>query len=204
VAFPLALASVLTGASTSQLTRWRRTGLLVPEVQAYKPPLYSFRDLAALRTAVYLRGETSLQRVRKAFAKLPEMDLTAHPSEYTFATDGRTIVVWTEDGFVDLVRNPGQMTFATLEDIFKPFPVGDQLVPDFRRPRPRLRVDGGRIGGWPTIENSRLPYDNVARLVAAGDVSYEDVRFIYPGVDADAVADAVDFDNDVQARLKRA
>ncbi len=45
--------------------------LLVPELrQAGRPLLYSFRDVIALRTFVYLRGEHSLQKVRKAVSTL--------------------------------------------------------------------------------------------------------------------------------------
>ena len=93
--FPIELAATLSGASRTQLNRWRSTGLLVPEIQAYRPPLYSFRDLVALRAVVFLRAETSLQRVRRAFANLPEMNFSEHPAEYKLATDGRTIVIWT-------------------------------------------------------------------------------------------------------------
>lgn len=196
--FPIELAATLSGASRTQLNRWRSTGLLVPEIQAYRPPLYSFRDLVALRAVVFLRAETSLQRVRRAFANLPEMNFSEHPAEYKFATDGRTIVIWTEDGFVDLVNNPGQMNFYSLADIYRPFVArSGKEVPDFERPRRHISVNAGRVGGWPTIEGSRLPYDTVANLVAGGEVSYSMVSRYFPGVSEAAVRDAVDFAEDV-------
>lgn len=107
MSFPVDLTAALSGATRHQLYRWRRTGLLVPEGSPTRPALYSFRDVVALRTVVRLRSETSLQKIRAAFAALPEFDLTDHPSRYRFATDGRSVAVQTEDGFLDLVKNKG-------------------------------------------------------------------------------------------------
>lgn len=147
MSFPLDLTVTLTGVTRWQLSHWRKTGLLVPEVQAYRPPLYSFRDLVALRTVAKLRAETSLQKVCRAFKNLSEFDLTEHPSAYRFATDGKTIAVWTDNGFMDIVRNPGQYHIYLLEDIFRPFVnKRGQKVADFEAPRPRISVDPHRLG----------------------------------------------------------
>ena len=93
----------------------------MPEVSKKRPPLYSFRDLVALRTVAWLRTNTSLQKVRRAFAQLGEFDLTDHPAAYEFAVGGGGIAVWTDAGFMDLVKNPGQYQFYTLADVFRPF-----------------------------------------------------------------------------------
>jgi uncharacterized protein (DUF433 family) len=199
--FPTNLTSVLTGASVRQLRHWNRTQLLVPEVATGQRLLYSFRDVVALRTVVRLRGETSLQKVRLAFARMPALDFTEHPSRYQFGTDGRTIAIADERGnFVDLVVNPGQYEIVSLADIFQPFrnKRGEPVV-DFLHPREHLEVRAGRIGGWPTIADTRIPYDTVADLVAAGDVALDEVGYYYPGVDADAARDAVDFQASVRS-----
>ena len=62
MALPIGAASVLSGANVWQLERWRGPRLLVPEANAHRPPLHSFRDLVAPRTVVRLRAETSLQK----------------------------------------------------------------------------------------------------------------------------------------------
>lgn len=196
--FPADLTSVLSGASVFQLQRWRRTELLVPEVSP-RPALYSFRDVVALRTVMKLRTEATLQKVRKAFANLPEFELTKHPSEYRFGTDGKTIAVADDEGrWMDLVKNPGQYTLFTLADVFQPFTTktGREVV-DFVRPRRHLRVDGARMGGWPTIEGTRVAYDTVSKLMADGSMSAEDVHYFYPSVPVEAVSDAVDFAHQV-------
>ena len=153
MSFPVELTAALSGASVHQLQRWRSSGLLMPELTDRKPALYSFRDVVALRTVVWLRSEVSLQKIRTAVSKLPEYDLTDHMSEYQFATDGRTIAVSTDEGYLDLVKKPGQYQLFNLAQIFEPFVAksGENVV-DFRRPREHLSVDARRLGGWPTID----------------------------------------------------
>lgn len=202
--FPPNLTSVLSGASVYQLKNWRSTGLLVPEVSR-NPVQYSFRDVVALRTVMRLRTESSLQKVRKAFSRLPEFDLTKHPAEYRFGTDGRTIWVLDEEGRgIDLVRNPGQYEVFSLADVFEPFVTksGREVV-NFLRPKPHLAVDGERMGGWPTIRGTRVGYDTVSRLVADDGLTPDAVHDYYPTVPVGAVLDAVGFDNLVRSAGRR-
>ncbi|WP_309227885.1 MULTISPECIES: DUF433 domain-containing protein [unclassified Mycolicibacterium] len=204
MSFPVDLTVTMTGVTRSQLTHWRRTRLLVPEAKAYRPPLYSFRDLIALRTVARLRLEASLQKVRQAFKNLPVLELAEHPSAYQFATDGKTIAVWTDSGFMDIVKNPGQLHIYSFDDIFKPFvnKRGDKVI-DFRTPRPKLSVDPQRLGGWPTITGTRVPYDTIASALRGGDLRPEDVKHYYPGVSKAAAKDALSFADQVDAQRKK-
>lgn len=200
MSFPVEVTSVLTGATLGQLAYWRssRAPLLPPEVQR-RPALYSFRDLVALRTVVRLRRETSLQAVRAAFNQLSDMDLTDHPSRYRLVAQGKSIVLSLDDGRgIDLVAQPGHDVLATVEDIFKPFTTKQgRQVADFRRPRHHIEVREHRMGGWPTIEGTRIPYETIALLVEGGEVSPDQVSRFYPTVTADAVSDAVSFAEEV-------
>lgn len=197
--FPAGLASVLTGASIHQLRRWRSSGLAVPEVHKSRPMLYSFRDVVALRTIVWLRSNISLQKIRTAFSNLDVLDFTEHPSQYQFATDGKTIAVADETGkAVDLVKRPGQVTLFTLEDVFNTFENRrHETVVDFRRPRRNLVVSAARMGGWPTAAGTRVTYDAIARLVDNRTIFIEDVPRYYPGVTAEAAADALSLSEQV-------
>jgi uncharacterized protein (DUF433 family) len=201
--FPTDLTSTLTGASVRQLRRWNATGLLIPEVQARRRLRYSFRDVVALRTVVRLRSEAaSLQKVRRAFANMPALDFTEHPSKYRFGTNGKTIVIADDDGnTTDLVGNPGQYQMHSLAEIFKPFRTNrGEAVVDFLRPRRHLEIRAGRMGGWPTIAATRIPYDTIANLLSGGDIAPEQVGYYYPEVDAEAARDALDFHSYVRSR----
>lgn len=202
MAFPAEMVTVLTGATPSQLATWRRDPVLLePEIARRPRALYSFRDVVALRTMVFLRSQVSLQRVRAAFAQLVDMDLTDHPSRYRLTTDGQSVFLIEEDGAItDLVKRPGQQFLATLEQIYAPFHnLNDDLVVDFRHPRRHLEVSEARLGGWPTIRGTRVPFDAVADLMADGDVTAEEVVEYYPTVYPAGAIDAVEFDELVAA-----
>ncbi|MBT0567823.1 DUF433 domain-containing protein [Williamsia sp. CHRR-6] len=205
MSFPEDLTMVLTGVTAHQLRSWRSTGLLVPEISPKRPPLYSFRDLVALRVVAHLRASTSLQQVRKAFTNLEEFDLTDHPSKYKFAVADGSIAVWTDEGFMDLVKNPGQYHIVSLADIYRPFRNhrNDEVV-DFEHPREMLRGDARRLGGWPTIDGTRVPFDTVADAMSGDSpINPEDLRHFYPGVTAAAAADALGFAEGVAIRSRR-
>jgi uncharacterized protein (DUF433 family) len=200
MSFPADITSALSGVTPSQLKSWRRgdSPLLVPEY-GVRPTLYSFRDVVALRTMAKLRGEVSLQKVRKAFRALRNMDLTDHPSRYKLVTDQDSIFLIEDDGATDLIRHPGQQVLVDLDDVLAPFVnMRKEQVVDFRRPRPHLQVREGRVGGWPTIADTRVPFDTIARLVDGGDIDPSEVKRFYPGVSAAAVADAVSFQQQIE------
>ncbi|GHF17459.1 DUF433 domain-containing protein [Streptomyces griseoluteus] len=196
MSFPVDLTAALSGASVAQLHSWRRTHLLEPEVQD-NPVRYSFRDVVALRTFVYLRSKLPLQRIRKAMDQLRKWDLTEHPAAYKLVTEGDSVFLVQEERAIDLVRRPGQEVIYSLANVFAPFEnMQGRSVADFRRPRPHLEVKENRLGGWPTIQGTRVPYDAVAKLVAGGVTPAEVHRF-YPTVEVSGAADAADFHQEV-------
>lgn len=147
-----------------------------------------------------LRTKVPLQRIRKAFKSLQDLDLTEHPSRYTLTSDGVSVFLVEGNEATDLVLAPGQKVLATLDDVFKPFNNRQgRLVVDFLNPRPRLEVREGRMGGWPTIKGTRVPYNTVANLVAGGDIPADAVSEYYPTVDVRDVRDAVKFDEMVRS-----
>jgi hypothetical protein len=64
---------------------------VAPEVSRKRPVLYSFRDVVALRTCVFLRKDSSLQRVRLAIGNLRSLGELEHLSEYTLVTDNKAL-----------------------------------------------------------------------------------------------------------------
>lgn len=197
------VAAALSGASLGQLSYWRSSRssaapLLAP---AFHTPgarvAYSYRDVVALRTFVYLRSHNvPLQRVRKAVRSLRELGEVEHLSSYKLVAVGRDVVWQVSDELaVDLTDQPGQQVIAEMVDILAAFrgPRPRQLrVVPLHRPTPGLAVDPDVRGGYPVIEGTRVPYDVVATLVDDG-VDAEDIASFYPSVGAAGARGAVAF-----------
>ena len=200
MSFTPVVAAALSGASTRQLAYWRsaRTSERLLAPAHYEPRTrvsYSFPDVVALRTFVYLRSrEVPLQRIRKAVASLRKLGHDEHLSEYSLIAMGRD-VVWriSADEAIDLTRSPGQGLLVHMVDIFAPFVnMQDQNVVDLRRPKPGISVDPEVRGGFPVVEGTRVPYDLVASLLNDG-LDVATISTVYPSVSVEAAQGAADF-----------
>ncbi|MEW2483620.1 DUF433 domain-containing protein [Mycobacterium sp. NPDC049093] len=202
MAFPVELTVALTGATRAQLATWRRPPVLLAPEHGSKPvALYSFRDLTALRMLSYIRAKTSLQRIRVAMDTLERFNYTDHPSAYKLVTDGDSIFLMEDDRAIDLVKIPGQVVIAGLEQVFEPFRnFKDKPVSAFLRPRHEVDLEPGRMGGWPCIRGTRVGYDTVASLQRGPrGVPACEVHNFFPGVSEAAATDALDWDDEVRA-----
>ncbi len=202
------MAAALSGATVAQLSYWRNGDqqLLVPEVSRTNPVLYSFRDIVALRTFVYLRGKRSLQTIRKALNQLQEIGESEHLSSYRLVEQGRrsiALIYPSGDAAVDLVEQPGQhVTVIKLGEVLRSFPLDDFEVVDLLHPQKRISVDPAVRRGHPVVAGTRIGYDLVAGLVRDG-VPPEEIKDFYPGVSAAAARDAVSFADYVDRAIDR-
>lgn len=207
MAYEPRIASALSGATRAQLDYWRRQELLVPEVSATRPVLYSFRDLIALRTFVYLRESRPLQTIRKAMNSLRDIGETDHLSRYKFVVQGRRGIALVQDsgeGAVELVERPGQqLTVIKLGDVLRSFPLDDIEIPNLARPRRLISVNPSVHRGYPVVAGTRVAYDLVAGLVRDG-VPPDAIKEYYPGVTAAAARDAISFADYVDRAAERA
>lgn len=202
MAFPVPIACVLSGASVDQLAYWRKATrsappLLVPEAKRSGRYLYSWSDVVALRSIVYLRQEKSLPRVRRAVELLRtlEADEWEHLARYTLINTKTSILVRTQSGqLLDLERQPGTVLNEVLmRDVLASFVTRDgRDVPDLEKPRRLLTVNPRVLAGYPVIAGTRVPFDVVAGLADDGVPTAEIVE-MYPSVDPESVADASDF-----------
>ena len=199
MAYDPRMASALSGATLAQLAYWRGgvQPVLVPEVSAQRPILYSFRDLVALRTFVFLRQARPLQTIRKALSTLESIGKTEHLSRYVLVPQGRkrSIVLLEEDGRggVELVDKPGhEVTVVKLGDVVRAFPLDDIEVPNLAQPRGHISVNPSVRSGHPVVKGTRVAYELVAGLVRDG-VPPSAIREYYPGVNAAGARDAASF-----------
>lgn len=204
MAYSSALTAALSGASENQLANWRRgpNALLVPEYSDTGRVRYSFRDLLALRTVAKLRREVSLQKIRKAVTNLKNLDDFRHLSHYRLVATGDTIVWVQGDQAVDVVKRPGQQMLATMQDILGEFEGWTGTVVPLERPKPGLRINPRVLGGFPVIDETRVPYDTVASLAADG-LDSKAIRYFYPSVSDLGVSGAVAFDQYVSEYGRR-
>ncbi|WP_311922970.1 DUF433 domain-containing protein [Microbispora sp. H10836] len=192
------LAAALSGATLRQLAHWRKAGsgrgaLLVPEISAVRPVLYSFRDVMALRTCVKLRNDASLQKIRRALDTLrDDLGEREHLSEYRLVADGSSIYLVEPAQAVDLVRSKKNIVIHEMVDVLRPFYRDGRHIPDLLRPRDHVTVDPAVRGGIPVIEGTRVPYDEVAALLRDG-VPADRIPVYYPSVTATAALQAADF-----------
>ena len=205
MAYEPKVAAALSGVTTRRLAYWRGTRVLVPEISADRPFLYSYRDLVALRTFAFLRGDRSLQAIRRALRTMADMGETEHLSSYRLVSQGRrSIALVKDEGAVDLVERPGQaLTVVKLGDVLQSFPLGDIEVPNLARPRQNISVDPGVRNGHPVVAGTRVPFEVVAGLVRDG-VPPEEIAQFYPSVNAEGARDAVDFAEYVERAGRRA
>ncbi|MFY1695836.1 MULTISPECIES: DUF433 domain-containing protein [unclassified Solwaraspora] len=208
MAYEPRMASALSGATVGQLSYWRRgqDQILVPEISAERPILYSFRDIIALRAFVLLREKRPLQTIRRALNNLREIVEVDHLSRYKLVEQGRRSVALVQEdgeGAIDLVEKPGQqLTVIKLGDVLQSFPLGDMEVPNLTRPRQMISVKPTVRGGHPVIAGTRVGYELVAGLVRDG-VPPQEVKDFYPGVTAAAARDAVSFADYVERTSRR-
>jgi uncharacterized protein (DUF433 family)/DNA-binding transcriptional MerR regulator len=194
VAYPTYLAATLSGASLRQLQYWRTQELLMPELRpAGNRVLYSFQDVVALRTCVYLREQESLQLTRSAIGKLRDLGNRDHLSRYRLIADGKRIVLVEDEEVVDLTDHPGHLVATYMRDVYAPFDnMQGARVVDLLKPRRLITVDPGMHGGYPVIAGTRVQFDLVASLVDDG-VPPEEIDQFYPSVTTEAALDAAAF-----------
>ncbi|MDP4501046.1 DUF433 domain-containing protein [Nonomuraea turcica] len=189
------LAAALSGATVGQLKHWRRRPpVFAPEYQTPHKVLYSYRDVVALRSIVYLREKdtTSLQSIRKSIRNLRALGNIDHLSEYKLVRSGDTIVMVDGDEAIDLLRKPGNHMLAGMWDVFGEFEGRVGPVLPFLRPVPGVVLDPEVRSGFPIIEGTRVGYDQVADLMA-DDVPANEIARFFPSVTAEAARAAQRF-----------
>lgn len=198
MSFDVKTVSVLSGLTVFQLKNWASQGVFEPENGDYG---YSFRDIVAARMLAFLRTTLSAQKVKEAVRSLSKLNFNDHLSTYTLGHDGKIVLLKDKDGqIIEIGKTAGQYRAFTLQEIWKPFKnFKNEQVPSLERPREELRIVEGRLGGWPTVGESRIGFDVIANMIDGKSITPENISHFYPGVTPKAARDALDFMQAVQA-----
>lgn len=193
--FTPVLAAALSGATLGQLQHWRRDPVVLkPELHVGHRRYYSFRDVLALRTVARIHDHDgkSLQKIRQAIGNLRTLGNVDHLAAYVLVATTDTIVLLHEDEAIDLLKKPGHQMVAEFVDMLGEFEGRLGQVVPFKHPAHGLLVDPDVRGGFPVIEGTRVPYDQVASLIADG-VNPEEIQIYYPSVTPDGALGAAAF-----------
>lgn len=204
--YPPDLAAALSGATPAQLSHWRRKPpVLEPTYREGMRVYYSFADVVALRSLVYLREQEglSLQAIRKAINNAKGLGKNEHLSEYKFVKLGDTIVLAHGAEAIDVLKKPGNYVVATLFDVFDRFNSNrtGEVLP-LRQPVSGVSIRSEVCSGYPVIEGTRVRYDQVSSLIVDG-VAPEEIREFYPSVSASGAVGAKKFADYVSERASR-
>jgi uncharacterized protein (DUF433 family)/DNA-binding transcriptional MerR regulator len=196
------LAAKLAGVSLRRLRYWVAKGLMEPSLRrggAGGRDLYSYTDLVHARTIGRLRAQgASLQRIGRAVMYLRQVlpsDEQWHTK--TLATDGiRVFVLYGPDEVLEAShRSPGQRVFhVSLAEVAEELKrAGLQIGLG-----ETIQVDPGVQGGAPVIRDTRIPTKLIGELLEEG-VAPERIARMYPGVTADAIDAAMEFERQLAA-----
>jgi uncharacterized protein (DUF433 family) len=207
-------AAALSGVPKSTVHYWARKSILVPSVSPERVKLWSYSDLMGLRVIYWLRQtkrspegrevpKTTMPAVRRALAALADLrlDLWTEDEGPAVAVDrGGSIVLLQGD---DALRPTGQQLLERdMLDLLAPFETPEGLFgPNLHRPRPKLRIVPGKLGGAPHIQHTRLETEALAALGVRGFAPAKIYR-LYPDIEPDAVDEALDLEHQLRRNLK--
>ena len=218
-AYPADRAAALSGVPLSTVHWWARHGVLVPSLSARRIKLWSYSDLMGLRIIYWLRqaketpdgaavARTAMPAVRRALSQLAELDLRLWSEDTgpTVRVDrGGNVVVALEPYAEGPHR---QRALAAADDdllsVTEPFrTVEGSRGPDLRRPRTRIRIVPGKLGGAPHVAHTRLESQALAALALAG-LPEAKIYQLYPNVEGPAIDDALDLERQLERNLQPA
>lgn len=204
-------AAALSGVPLSTIYYWARTGVVAPSISQERPKLWSYADLMGLRIVYWLRHpkgaegdrlpaspmaevRRALQRVDAAGLELwsPGPDVPG-PSPLRVDRQGR-IYVRGLDGVVD-AEGQGVLDPDAL-DLLGVFAVDGCQGPDLRAPRDRLRIVPGKVAGEPHVAGTRVTTPALAALHTRG-YPLEVIAELYPDLDREAIAEALDLEDEL-------
>jgi uncharacterized protein (DUF433 family) len=212
--YPADRAAALSGVPKSTMYEWARKQVLVPSISPVEIKLWSYSDLMGLRTIQWLRHEkkrpsggeipaSSMPKVRRALGVLAELGLPLSTDEEgpSVAVD-RSGEIYIDARGIALTYEGQSPLDSELLDLIRPFSIGDAAGPDLLAPRPKLRIVPGKLSGSPHVQRTRVETQALAAL--SRRLSSDRIYALYPGLDHDAVDEALDLEWQLESSLANA
>jgi len=191
---------------------WAREGTLVPSVSPVRVKLWSFADLLGLRTIAWLRAtktdedgyripKTAMPMVRRALEELRALELGLWLDETpNVGVDRSGGIVLEPAGQARRLSGP-RLIDAEVFEVLRPFDLGvERPGPDLVAPRPRVRIVPGKLAGAPHVKDTRVETEALAALLTRGLDSVK-IQRLYPQLEREDVADALDLERQLQPAL---
>jgi uncharacterized protein (DUF433 family) len=215
-AYPADRAAALSGVPMSTVHWWARNDVLAPSISAQRVKLWSYPDLMGLRIIYWLRQtkevpdgkavpRTRMPAVRQALGQLAELDLRLWSEDTgpTVRVDRGGNIVVSSQPDAEVVNRQRALDAGGEEllSVTDPFWAREgSRGPDLKRPRPRLRIVPGKLGGSPHVAHTRLESQALGALATSG-LSDAKIYQLYPQVEHDAIDDALDLERQLRENL---
>lgn len=215
-AYPAERAATLSGVPISTVHWWARNDILVPSISAERVKLWSYTDLMGLRIIYWLRQpkkhgadkvtipRTTMPAVRRVLAQLGELDLALWSEDMgpTVCVDRKgELFVMSEPDAEAVHRQRAMRLGDEAFAVTNPFETSEgSRGPDLIRPRPRLRIIPGKLGGSPHVEHTRLESQALGALAVSG-LPTAKIYQLYPSVKREAIDDALALERQLEENL---
>ncbi len=203
-------AAHLAGVPQRTLHHWAKEGIFLPDFDHLRPKQWSYRDLVLVRLFVWLRGEgqkpeAASSRVTMVRRALEKASRDAVPILHG---DRRALLVDDEE-FDRLTGEQvlaGMGSYLNVFDFTKALPDVPQRAwgPNLVRPSTWTSILPLVMAGEPCIITTRVTTSNVWALRHQRSLDDDEIASLYPGIEAEQIADAVALESRLRAVLAAA
>lgn len=181
-------AAFLAGTKASSLNYLSRKGILQPH---YSGVLHwTFRDVVAVRTWVYLKTLSGRRVPSKVIRELSQYDGDAEAVRVGATSEGG-VLVDKGDGWVDLLNKQQLMpiSITEIDRVFQPFQYGSVAVLGLLQANETTKLHPTILSGTPHLDGHRISAKALASLDARGQ--REAIVTAYPKLDGESFEDTV-------------
>ena len=170
-------AAFLAGTKGSSLNYLSRKGVLKPHDSGVLH--WTFRDVVAVRTWVYLKSTSGRRVPSKVIRELSQYDGDAEAVRVGATSEG-SVLVDKGDGWVDLLNNQQLMPIpiTDIDSVFQPFQYGSVAVLGLLQANESTKLHPTILSGTPHLDGHRISAKALASLDARGQ--REAIETAYP------------------------